>query len=147
MDDFVPYGDPLYYRLVAMRTVTNEKNDDEEIPSEPSKRIIASVVDVNNPEAPELSYTGDSGLNIIENVQLKWGKTAHNAIYRVFKLTTAGNWSLLHEIKRNNDEQLTYDVGNLDKVDDDGDTIYHRFKVDVENSSGLLNLETRELTI
>ena len=60
--------------------------------------------------------------------------------------SNAGNWSLVDEIV-NNEETVTYDIGSLAKVDEDGDAIYHRYKVDVENSSGLLNLEEKPLTI
>jgi hypothetical protein len=145
--DFPPYGDPIFYRVVAIRTIKNEQNLDEEIPSKPSEPLLASVVDVVNPEAPEITYISDdiSG-NYLQNVRLNWKKTAHNATYYLYKMTSSGNWQLLNTIKTN-DINIFYQAGNLLKIDDDGNTIYHRYKVNVENASGLLNLEEKTLTI
>gem|GEM_PF-3851769 len=44
---------------------------------------------------------------------------------------------------------LATDWNSADLVKEDGDglTIYHRFRVDVENSSGLQNLAKDEITI
>jgi hypothetical protein len=55
---------------------------------------------------------------------------------------------------KSNDPVISVDLidtdladGSLAKQDDDLNTIYHRFRVQVENSSGLLNLTQSELTI
>lgn len=145
--DFPPYGDPIFYRIVAIRTIKNEQNLDEEIPSKPSEPLLASVVDVVNPESPEITYISDDiAGNYLQNVRLNWKKTAHNATYYLYKMTSSGNWQLLNTTKTN-DKNIFYQAGNLLKIDDDGNTIYHRFKVNVENASGLLNIEEKTLTI
>jgi hypothetical protein len=62
-------------------------------------------------------------------------------------MTSSGNWTKVGELK-SNDNQLSFSYPeDLIKIDSDGNEIYHRFRVDVQNSSGLLNLETKELTI
>lgn len=145
--DFPPYGDTLFYRLVAVRVIKNEQDIEEEIPSKPSELLLASVVDVFNPEAPEITYiSGDIIGGYLQSVKLKWTKTAHNATYYLYKMTSSGNWKLLETIKTN-DKNIFYNMGNLEKTDEDGNTLYHRFKVTVENASGLLNLEEKTLTI
>jgi hypothetical protein len=142
------YGDPLYYRLVALRKIKNEADNDEFIPSEPSNVILASIVDTVNPEAPVLSYESDeiTTNGILPNVILKWEKTVHNGKYYLYKMTSSGNWTLVETIV-SNDIFFIYPLGILEKTDDDNNPIYHRYRVKVENSSGLLNLVEKELTI
>jgi hypothetical protein len=56
-------------------------------------------------------------------------------------MNSVGNWNKLTEISSNDETELNYTFSDpVPKTDEDGDTIYHRFKVTVENSSGLLNL-------
>jgi len=143
-----PYGDPLFYRLVALRKIKNEQGFDEYIPSEPSDIILSSVVDVLNPEAPALSYeaSGIDSNNILPDVVLKWEKTAYNGKYYLYKMNSSGNWVLVDTFKTN-DSHLLYEIGNLSKKDEDDNTLYYRYRVKVENSSGLFNLTEKELTI
>jgi len=143
-----PYGDPLFYRLVALRKIKNEQGFDEYIPSEPSDIILSSVVDVLNPEAPALSYeaSGIDSNNILPDVVLKWEKTAYNGKYYLYKMNSSGNWVLVDTF-RTNDSHLLYEIGNLSKKDEDDNTLYYRYRVKVENSSGLFNLTEKELTI
>jgi hypothetical protein len=149
-ESFVPYGEILYYRVVGLREILNEDNQLEYVPSEPSKLLISNIVDVINPSAPELTYTFsvvEDPIRIYRSVQLNWTKTVHNGIYYIYKMTSSGNWTKVGELK-SNDNQLSFSYPeDLIKIDSDGNEIYHRFRVDVQNSSGLLNLETKELTI
>ena len=158
VDDFtgelVPYGDSLFYRIVALRGITYDKNGvvtKEFAPSKPSKLILTGVVDVVNPIAPDftIAYTGTINENTSEitNVKLTWEAITYNATYYVYKMNSSGNWVKIHEFKSND---LNIEVplsetslasGTLAKKDEEDNTIYHRFKVDVLNSSGLLNLE------
>lgn len=142
------YGDPLYYRLVALRKIKNEADNDEFIPSEPSNVILASIVDTVNPEAPVLSYESDeiTTNGILPNVILKWEKTVHNGKYYLYKMTSSGNWKIVETIVSNN-SFFIFPIGNLEKTDVDDNPVYHRYRVKVENSSGLLNLVEKELTI
>jgi hypothetical protein len=158
VDDFtgelVPYGDSLFYRIVALRGITYDKNGvvtKEYAPSKPSKLVLTGVVDVVNPIAPDftIAYTGTINENTSEitNVKLTWQAITYNATYYVYKMNSSGNWVKIHEFKSNDlnievklsETSLASDT--LAKKDEEDNTIYHRFKVDVLNSSGLLNLE------
>lgn len=75
-------------------------------------------------------------------------------------MTRSGNWALIYQV-RSNDEVIQYppaagdepdftsfpETARLAKEDEDGRPLYHRFKVDVENASGLLNLEEKAVSI
>jgi hypothetical protein len=156
MDDFSDegfplFGETLFYRLVAVRTIMNEKDQLEDIPSLESALVLGSIVDVFNPPAPVLSFNAGSVTAIspatLPGVKLKWNKVAHNATYYLYKMNDTGNWELLKKVK-SNDQNLFYKTPtDLVKEDEDGNTIYHRYKVDVENASGLLNLEEKPIVI
>lgn len=158
VDDFSdlpvpPYGQPIYYRLVAQREITNEDGNIELVPSEPSGISVISVVDNINPEPPELSYTAGTLANgELPDVLLEWNKTVHNGKYYLYKMNDKGNWTKIYEVETN-DAAIQVDLANtalgsnvLEK-EEDGDTIYHRFKMDVENASGLMNTFDRILVI
>ncbi len=152
-----PFGDPIFYRVVALRKITNEHDQEEWVPSKPSKIGLTNVIDVNNPPAPELTYTSDPPAILppvnLTNVFIEWDKTTHNGVYHLHKMTSRGNWELLHS-ERTNDASIsislnttTLSSGTLDKQDTDGNTIYHHFKVVAENASGLLSKNEKRLTI
>lgn len=68
-------------------------------------------------------------------------------------MTSSGNWQKIYEVK-SNDPVISVDLADTDlqdgsiiKQDEDENTIYKRFRVQVENSSGLLNLMNDELTV
>jgi hypothetical protein len=149
-EPFAPYGEFLYYRIVGLREILNERNETEYIPSQPSKLLLSNIVDVINPPAPLLSYTRDevsTPVRMYTNVVLSWSKTVHNGTYYVYQMTSSGNWTKLADVK-SNDETVSYAVAaSLVKTDEDGNELFYRFRVDVVNSSGLLNLETKELTL
>lgn len=159
-DDFesgvVPYGDPLFYRIIALRKVKNPDGDTEWAPSQPSKLLLTTMIDNANPEAPEISYVsgGLSGTPaVLTGVVLSWPVTAYNGTYYLEKMNHDGNWVTIYSIKTNND--VTVDLADTDlgvntlpkEEPDEGRPVYNRFRVRVENSSGLFNLENRVLTI
>lgn len=151
-----PYGDPLFYRIVALRQIKNEQAQTEFVPSKPSNVVLTNIVDNINPPAPQISYTSDPPTGSpmqLNTVVLSWPKTAHNATYHLYMMNAAGNWVKIYTIKTN-DLIVTVPLlstelasGTLFKQDADLTTIYTRFRVQVVNSSGLLNIEQKELTI
>lgn len=149
---FPPYGDPVYYRIVALREIINENNELEFVPSEPSNTALASIIDVSNPDAPELSYTGTPSGSEILDVHITWDKTVHNGNYYLHKMNRFGNWVKIHQIE-SNDAALDVDLtdtslgsNTLEKETANGAPIFHHFKVVAENASGLLSLDERILT-
>jgi hypothetical protein len=150
-DPFVRYGDPLFYRLVYVRAVTYENAAGAVVKadaaSEPTRVLLASLIDIVNPRPPvptvsrvSITATGDKLL------RLTWSKTVHNGTYYVSRLAASGNWMRLGRVKTNADS-VTFDLSEpLPVNDEDGNRIYYRFKVDVENCSGLLNLVEAPIT-
>ena len=156
-DDFssdatIPYGEPLFYRLAWVRDVAYEDVSGAaktaSAISEPTKTLLANLVDVVNPTAPvpmlqSLSTTlaGDKLL------RMSWDKTVHNGTYYASRLAPSGNWIRVGTVKTN-DALVTLDLPDALPVnDDDGNKIYYRFRTDVENSSGLLNLVAAPVTV
>jgi hypothetical protein len=80
-------------------------------------------------------------------LRMSWDKTVHNGTYYVSRLAPSGNWVRLASVKTN-DALVTFDLPDALPVnDDEGNKIYYRFKADVENSSGLLNLVAAPITV
>ncbi|MGG9960011.1 hypothetical protein [Ferruginibacter sp. SUN106] len=158
-----PFGQPLYYRVVALREIENENGNSEYVPSLPSQLIVASIIDQNNPPAPVI--TKEKGTVImgpdnrpirIADLVLKWEKTVHNGSYHLYSMTSTGNWRKLVTRKTNADDirfPEKEDLGkfeefaSLKKLDENGNIVYHHFKIITENSSGLLSIEERIFTI
>lgn len=160
VDDFtsgggleIPYGEELYYRVVSLREVQYTKEAGgplftEYVPSLPTKAFKTRVVDSVNPEPPEITaHIGTTTPAEYQNVQLTWTKTAYNGRYTLFKMNSVGNWTKVFEIQSNDPVELAYTLPDPLPREDDGDAIYHRFKVSVENASGLLNLTEKIITI
>ncbi|MET1112331.1 MAG: hypothetical protein ABWX67_12460, partial [Allosphingosinicella sp.] len=152
-EPFVPFGDPLYYRLAWVREVDYE--DASAVPqmaealSDPSETLLVNLVDVVNPEAPRpavalLATDASTGDKLIE---LRWPKTTHNGIYYVAQLGPSGSWFRLATLKTNALQPSFALPTPLPISDADGETIHYRFKIDVENSSGLLNLLDAPVTM
>ncbi|MDQ3112417.1 MAG: hypothetical protein M3R17_21250, partial [Bacteroidota bacterium] len=155
------YGEVLYYRIVAVRITMDENGSILRVPSQPSNIAVTNVVDVINPEAPKLrSVNGTTTSTELQDVILKWLPTAYNATYKLQKLNASGNWVEIFSIRSNGDMQYppldqnnqpdftNYPVTELlNREDSNGNKIYHRFRVQVINSSGLLNLSESELTL
>ncbi|MCX6312077.1 MAG: hypothetical protein NT084_10640 [Bacteroidetes bacterium] len=162
LDDFSDvafplYGDPLFYRLIALREIVNEQSMTEFVPSKPSNLVMGTIVDNVNPSAPQISYTSDPPTTTspitLNNVVLNWPSTCYNGTYYLYKMNNSGNWTKIYQVKSNapiiSIALLNTDLanGSIPKQDADLNTIYARFRVQVENSSGLLNLTQREITI
>jgi hypothetical protein len=146
-DDFsdltvAPLGDTVYYRLAGIRTIINEKEEEEEVLSLGTDVIAITLPDYLNPEAPELTYHES------EN-KLTWPATANKANYYVYKQNSRGNWEKVYSVvEPTSPAQIEYILpAPLLFVDEDGDRLYYRFKVQVQNTSGLLNLTDKELTV
>jgi hypothetical protein len=164
---FPAYGEDLHYRIIAIREAEDvidvvlnpapvggpvpvQIND---IPSLPSEVTKTTIVDTINPDAPIISVATDIQPEALYNVQLSWSPTCYNGTYYLYKMTSSGNWTKIYQIK-SNDFTIAIDLVNtdlqnpdLEKQDADGNTIYHRFRIQVENSSGLLNINQNEITI
>jgi len=160
-DDFenglVPYGDPLFYRIVALRKVKNPDGATDWAPSQPSKLLLTAVPDTINPDSPEITFTSN-GLSgspaTLAGVNLAWPTTAYNGTYYLDKMNSAGNWVTVYRMKTNTTPIIVNlaatDLGTdvLPKEDaDESRPIYNRFRVRVENSSGLFSLTDKVLVI
>jgi hypothetical protein len=146
--DFPPFGKDIYYRLVALRKIKNEFEEIEFVPSKPSDLRIARVVDNINPPSPEIIANIGATLPTppqLQNVDLNWSQTCFEGKYYLYKMSDAGMWQLVQSYDFN--DSLTYHYNDLPKIDEDGDTIYHRFKVVAENANGLLSLDELILVI
>lgn len=146
--DFPPFGKDIYYRIVALRKIKNEQDFDEYIPSKPSEVVICKVVDNINPPSPEISKTIGNTLTTppaIENIVLEWDETCFEGKYTLYKMSDVGFWQLIKSFTF--EDVLSYEYPFLNKIDEDGDTIYHRFKVVAENANGLLSLDEKILVI
>lgn len=155
-DGFIPFGDPLFYRIVALRKITDKQGQLGWAPSQPSKLLATSVVDSINPAAPELGFTSSniSG-NPTEatNIVINWLSEVYNGKYYLEKLNNAGIWKTIFIVKTNS-FPITVDLAATDlgsntllKEATNGRPIYHKFRVRVENSAGLFNLEDKVLKI
>lgn len=151
-DDFasglVPFGEPLFYRLVALRKVRKPDGGTEWAPSQPSKVLLTTIIDVLNPPSPAIAWTSD-GLSgtpaVLTNVVLSWPVTAYNGTYYLDTMTSVGNWRTIYTIKTNQSVTVNLAATALatnilpKENEDDGRELYNRFRVRVENSSGLFN--------
>ena len=156
---YVPYGDPLFYKIVVQREVKYEDKDGnlvtEYAPSEASKLTMTNIVENKNPEAPELSYysTVPNASHELDTVTLSWAKTVHNGAYTVHKMNNSGNWQQIHEIQTN-DALIQIELVNTDLASNillieniDGKPIYHHFKIVAKNFAGMISREEKIVTI
>jgi len=160
----LPYGDPIYYRLVAIRKVKeslinysstdlSSMVDEGTVTSYPSSLMVANILDVVNPTAPTLKYTKDettSTASLYKNVTLSWTPVVYNGTYYLYQMSNNGTWSKLAEktYKEAKGGDLKYVLSSLKMKSDDGLTSYHySFKVGVVNSAGLINLTDNVFTI
>ncbi|HEX5733177.1 MAG TPA: hypothetical protein VF131_10105 [Blastocatellia bacterium] len=153
---FVPYGDPLFYRIVALRKVKNPDGGTDWAPSQPSKLLLTAVIDTINPEAPEITFTskGPSGSPAtLTDVNLLWPATVYNGTYYLDKMNDTGYWVTIYRIKTNSATTVNLAATDLETDSlpkenvDTGSPIYHRFRVRVENSSGLFSLTDKVLVL
>ncbi|HSU17362.1 hypothetical protein [Longimicrobium sp.] len=154
---FPPFGDPLFHRVVALRRITNERGLFEEIPSQPSDLARASIIDVRNPVAPPLSFTSKpptlSHPERLDDGVISWPSATHNATYRLYRQEATGTWNRIHEVRTNASPVVVplastaLGDGTLLRRDADGAPLYHRFRVEVENTSGMFSLNEDVLTV
>jgi hypothetical protein len=157
--DYPLYGDPLYYRVVALRTIKNESGLQELVPSLPSSAVLTSVVDVLHPAPPRLSYAigfAGSSPDRLQNVVLSWSATTYKGTYHLSKMTAKGVWRKIYSTAESvsnfqyppGGDFATYpETALLAKEDSDGNAVYHRFRVDVVNASGMVNVREETLTL
>jgi hypothetical protein len=160
-DDFedgnVPYNDPLFYRLVALRRVKNPAGGTEWAPSQPSKVLLTAIPDVVPPEAPNIGFTanGPSGTpSTLTDVTLSWPATAYNGTYYLDKMNPAGDWITIFQIKPAAGPVVVdlaqTDLGTNVLAKEDsitGNPLFHHFRVRVQNSSSLFNVVEKVLTV
>lgn len=162
----IRYGDGIYYRITVSRKIEYAKAnyDDSEpeivieyAPSNASKIVASLMVDTKRPDSPLLNYSFSQQISNgdILDVIIKWDKTVYNGKYQLYKLNSQGNWEkmTINPIQTN-DESIQIALadtiltsGTLKTKDENGNPIYHHFKVVVENTSGILSSEDKILTI
>ena len=151
-DSVIPYGERLHYRLAWVRDVAWEDESGTpqltSVASTPTRLFLANLVDVINPLPPVPTIIG---LSLANNgnrfVKLRWDKTVHNGTYYPAQLQPSGTWTRLGSVTSN---ALSVEFAlpdALPNLDEDGNVIYYRFKIDVQNSSGLINLDDAPITI
>ncbi|KRD06313.1 hypothetical protein ASE21_19270 [Flavobacterium sp. Root901] len=161
----VPFGDGLFYRITVSReieyadpssTTLNPIVNIDYVPSQPSKITAVIIPDNVSPESPVLEASGtETGTNgeILKPVIFSWEKTVHNGKYHLYKMNNQGNWEKIQEKASNaiivnlplQETKLATD--ELVIKNQDGERIYHHFKVISENSSGMFSSEEKILTL
>jgi hypothetical protein len=169
--DEVPYGDALFYRVTVSRQVEYADKDGNVIveyqPSKASKITATVMVEAMNPPAPTLCFDSDvisSAMQTLEDVVLRWDKTCYKGKYYVYKMNTQGNWVEIKQLTSNDDTIVlplastelengmpifedTYLGNGTLKIQENGNPIYHHFKVVAENTAGMLSTEENILSI
>lgn len=156
---YVPYGDPLFYVLTVSRAVEyHDRNGvlvSDVVPSEPSKMVLANIVENYNPDPPKLEYyaTPVNGSGELEQVTLAWYKKVHNGKYHLYQRNAEGNWINI-EVVQDNSARVVMPLastslgsGTLQVQDGSGNPIYHHFKVVSENFAGMISRAEEILTI
>lgn len=151
-DPFVPYGDPLFYKLAWVREVhyhdTGGAVRTAQVLSEPSRTFLANVVDVINPEPPSPVVTAVPAAAPDERmVEIAWSPTVHNGTYYVSQLHPSGNWTRIGEVTTNLATATLSLPDPLPVADEDGTPLYYRFKVGAVGSSGLVNIIDAPVTV
>jgi len=167
--DEIPFGDPLYYRVTVEAKVEyaepNFDYDDDDsnneftivsefAPSEPSKIMITTITENVQPSNPEMVYTAsNANPPALENVLLKWSKQAYKGKYILFKMNKNGNWEKIYSIQSNEEtivvplSSTEWGSSQLIIEDDEGNPVYHHFKVITENTAGMSGTDERILTV
>ena len=108
--DEKPYGDPLFYRVVASRKVEYTTIDyavsppvaktvQEQAPSLPSKTTVTMLVENYNPPAPVLRYHSEPvDSDVINWVILSWDQVCYKGKYHLYKMSPLGNWKEIARI-------------------------------------------------
>jgi hypothetical protein len=155
----IPFSDPLFYRITVSRRI---RYNDSELnllvdyaPSEASPLIITNIVENYAPPSPILDYYSEpiNEDNELVSVILHWEKTCYKCKYHVYKMNSQGNWMKIHELQTNDQDiylalvDTDLESGTLTVVNDQGDPVYHHFKVIAENTAGMQSREENILTI
>lgn len=149
-DQEIPYSTPLYYRLRGVREISfidaHKQPQTIDVYSTPTDVFMSNVLDMERPKSPEISIDKkilSSNPDQIDSLTLSWEKVCVNGTYRLFYLNAINNWEELQSIQTNVEGDLVCDVTNLtgplDKLNDDDLLLHHKFRVSVENTSGLMN--------
>lgn len=151
-DPFVPYGDPLFYRLAWVREVhyhdTGGTARTAQVLSEPSRTFLANVVDVVNPDPPVPVVTASPASAPDERmVEISWSPTVRNGTYYVSQLASSGNWARIGEVTTNQPTATLSLPDPLPIADEDGTPLFYRFKIGAAGSSGLVNLVEAPVTV
>jgi len=137
----IPFDKTMYYRFVGIRVIVNEFDEYEEVMSYASKVISVRLINTINPEVPVINYNQNFKM-------LSWMPTTQGGTYYLFKQNLRGNWERIHTVNPpNTSEKMEFDLSAFEMIDENEEKIYHRFKVRVQNSSGLMNLVDNEVTI
>ncbi|MFI5136250.1 MAG: hypothetical protein ACHQIM_00395 [Sphingobacteriales bacterium] len=138
----IPFGQPLYYRLASVRSIINEFNLPEEVESVGSVMVTVNLIDTVNPTAPQLTYNPPPANT------LNWTTVVNKGTYYLYQQNVKGNWTLLDTDQTPQPGQVvTFQLQPLVTTDGNGNTVYNRFKVRVQNASGLFNLTDNILTV
>lgn len=167
-DDFtdmveIRFSDPLYYRVTVEREIQYAEPNytgqadilvTDYAPSEASKLMITTITENVLPKSPILTYTGNESASEINNVVFSWNKKAYKAKYHLYKMSNQGSWTKIASIQTNSATIFialaNTEWGNggvLPLVDNEGNPIFHHFKVLAENTSGMFSIEENRLTI
>jgi hypothetical protein len=147
-----PFGESLFYRFVWVREVPYAdmalQPQVADALSEPSRAVLATILDTAAPEAP---VPAASVLSVATNgdkmLRLTWSKTMHNGTYHVEQLDRSGSWFKLGAVQ-NNDPAPQFDLLEaLPPKTADGDPIFYQFRITAESSGGRLNLTDAPMTI
>ncbi|AZB27278.1 hypothetical protein EG339_23160 [Chryseobacterium bernardetii] len=125
--DEKPYGDPLFYRVVASRKVEYTTIDynvsppaaktvQEQAPSLPSKTTVTMLVENYNPPAPVLRYHSEPvDSDVINWVILSWDQVCYKGKYHLYKMSQTGNWKEIARIdtdEKDTSKAKLYRYGN-----------------------------------
>lgn len=114
-----------------------------------SKLLVQMIIDITNRFVPTPDIEVENAPNDDpRKVKLTWQKVAHNCTYYVLYMSSAGTWTKLSEITTNGETISTIDpLGPFPVLTEDDEARYHRFKIDVLNANGLVNLNDNILTV
>lgn len=147
-----PFGESLFYRFVWVREVPFAdialQPQIADALSEPSRAVLATILDISAPEAPVPAV---SVLSVETNgdkmLRLTWSKTMHNGIYHVEQLDPSGSWFKLGTVQTN-DPAVHFDLPEaLPPKTAEGAPIFYRFRITAESSGGRLNLADAPITV
>lgn len=156
---YVPYGDPLFYVLTVSRAVEYQDRDGvlvhDLVPSESSKTVLTNIVESYNPDPPKLEYyaTPVNAEGELEQVTLAWPKKVHNGKYHLYQRNSQGNWNEIAVVQDNAPrvvvalDSTTLGSGTLQVENEDGNPVYHHFKVVSENFAGMISRTEEILTL